>query len=188
MKIIAGKYKKQQIISQESKTTRPILTRIRENLFNILNNYFYYENKVALDLFAGSGSIGIEALSRDIKFCYFNDYDKNSLNYLQKNLQKLKVDSNNYTITNLDFLQCLNRLKIQQNQLDLVFLNPPYKHINYYHEAVSFLIKHKLLNNYGIIICETNRVLDIKNSEIELLTMRKYGKIFLYFYRYEERK
>ncbi|WP_338981419.1 16S rRNA (guanine(966)-N(2))-methyltransferase RsmD [Spiroplasma endosymbiont of Eupeodes luniger] len=189
MKIIAGKYYKKNLISQQSTTTRPILSRIRENLFNVLNNYFYYENKVALDLFAGSGSIGLEALSRNISYCYFNDYDSQALEYLKKNIVNLKVADHNYMITNLSYLVCLKFLVSNNIKIDLVFINPPYKEISYYYETIKYLLAQNIVNNYGIIMLESNIALDINYEHLELLTMKKYGKIFLYFYRYTmERK
>lgn len=186
MKIIAGKYWKKNLISQDKESTRPILTRIRENLFNVLNNYFYYDNKVALDLFAGSGSIGLEALSRNVLHCYFNDYDKDALKCLKQNLQSLKVEVSDYSITNLPYLDCLMHLYHRQVKLDLVFISPPYKEIAYYYEASKYILDKNILNKYGIIIFESNQELQNIDQRLKLLKFKKYGKVMLYFYRYGE--
>ncbi len=92
-------------------------------------------------------------------------------------------------ITNLSYLLCLKFLVNNNIKIDLVFINPPYKEISYYYETIEYLLAQNIVNNYGIIILESNIALDINYEHLELLTMKKYGKIFLYFYRYTmERK
>lgn len=78
MHIISGKYKKMKLQTLDSSLTRPTLTRIKEDMFNIISNYFIYENKISLDLFSGSGSLSIEGLSRGIKFAIINDLSKDA--------------------------------------------------------------------------------------------------------------
>lgn len=188
MKIIAGKYRGRKLFSQDTNTTRPILGRIRENLFNILNNYLKYEDKIVLDLFAGSGSLGLEALSRNVKFCYFNDYDVKALGFIKKNLHNLKVSPKEYQITKFSYLKCLTFLEKNNIKLDLIFICPPYKEVDYYHEAINLILQKNILNIYGIIILESNILLEIKHEHLVLIKQRKYSHVYLYFFQYKTKE
>ena len=127
MKVISGKYKGRKIIVESKSDYRPTLTRIREDIFNLLshNNDLNIElNEVILcDLFAGTGSIGIEALSRGVKKVIFNDIDKKYTNKIEEFLKK--INEVNYEITNFDAYE--QKIDIL-NSCDVIYIDPPYNH------------------------------------------------------------
>ena len=127
MRVISGKYKGRKILVESKSDYRPTLTRIREDIFNLLlhNNYLNIDlNEVILcDLFAGTGSIGIEALSRGVKKVIFNDIEKNHTNKIEKFLKE--IDEINYEITNFDpYKQKIDIL----NKCHVIYIDPPYDH------------------------------------------------------------
>ena len=127
MRVISGKYKGRKILVESKNDYRPTLTRIREDIFNILlhNNDLNIDlNQVILcDLFAGTGSIGIEALSRGVKKVIFNDIEKKHTNKIEEFLKK--VDEINYEITNFDpYKQKIDIL----NNCNIIYIDPPYDH------------------------------------------------------------
>ena len=121
MRVISGIARGTKISSIESLATRPTLDRVKESLFNILQNDI--KNKVMLDLFAGSGALGIEALSRGAKKAYFCDNSKEAIKVLKQNLEKTKLIKN-AIIINKDYKLALKEIK---EKIDIIFLDPPYK-------------------------------------------------------------
>ena len=98
MRVIAGKYRHINLVAPSgTSVTRPTLDRIKEAMFNILNMYVI--DAVVVDLFSGSGALGIEALSRGASHVYFNDQDNNAQKSIKENLSKIKVDKSDYTLT-----------------------------------------------------------------------------------------
>lgn len=152
MRVIAGKYRRLNLIAPIGKdTTRPTLDQIKESMFNILG--YKVENKIVLDLFAGSGGLGIEALSRGATFCYFNDRSKPALNAINTNLKTIKAPCDIYKVFSLDYMQCLEYFKKNNIKVGLLFLDPPYKN-NIYEEIITFLESNNLLENDSIIVIE----------------------------------
>ncbi|WP_434324461.1 16S rRNA (guanine(966)-N(2))-methyltransferase RsmD [Mycoplasma capricolum] len=185
MHIISGKYKKMKLQTLDSSITRPTLTRIKEDMFNIISNYFIFENKISLDLFGGSGSLSIEGLSRGIKFAIINDLNKDANKIISLNLKK--IPTSDYVLYQKDYLELLNLLKIQHQKVDLVYLDPPFKQIDYYYVVFDFLINNNLLNDWAIIISETNKQLDLtKIKDLSLLKFKDYNKKYLYIFRLEK--
>ncbi|QVK07055.1 MULTISPECIES: 16S rRNA (guanine(966)-N(2))-methyltransferase RsmD [Mycoplasma mycoides group] len=185
MHIISGKYKKMKLQTLDSSITRPTLTRIKEDMFNIISNYFIFENKTSLDLFGGSGSLSIEGLSRGIKFAIINDLNKDANKIISFNLKK--IPTSDYVLYQKDYLELLNLLKIQHQKVDLVYLDPPFKQIDYYYVVFDFLINNNLLNDWAIIISETNKQLDLtKIKDLSLLKFKDYNKKYLYIFRLEK--
>ena len=127
MRVISGKYKGRKILVESKIDYRPTLTRIREDIFNLLlhNNDLNIDfNEIILcDLFAGTGSIGIEALSRGVKKVIFNDIEKNHTNKIEKFLKE--INEINYEITNFDpYKQKIDIL----NNCHVIYIDPPYDH------------------------------------------------------------
>lgn len=191
MRVISGKARGTKLSSIESNTTRPTLDRVKESLFNIL--FEYIEGSSVLDLFAGSGALGIEALSRNAKSAIFCDNNKKAIEMITLNLQKTRL-FDKAELINLDYKKCIEELSIKGKQFDLIFIDPPYKE-NIAIESTELITKNKLLSNNGIIVIETdevNRDLEelnefIKNTlhEIKIFDKRKYGRANLIFLRNE---
>nr|WP_281349620.1 16S rRNA (guanine(966)-N(2))-methyltransferase RsmD [Spiroplasma tabanidicola] len=173
MRVISGKYRGRMLKTIEGKNTRPTSARLKEDIFNILNNYFIFENKTSLDLFAGSGALSIECLSRGIKFAYINDTYKQILPIIKENLAK--IDESNYKLSSIDYLSLLKYLDLNQKKIDLIFIDPPYGEIDYYNQALNYLKNSNLLNNYAIIVVECEK--PIENEYINKFVLLKH-KVF----------
>lgn len=175
MRIIAGKFKGKKLKSLKGLKTRPTLDRVKESLFNIIQ--FEIEDKTVLDLFAGTGQLGIEALSRGAKFTDFIEADKNTFKILQENLKGLE----NCRAHNLD---CKVFLKNLQNSIkyDIIFIDPPYGE-DLYFGAVNLCLP--VLNKGGVIICESDKNCEIENFDSLSKTEKIYGNVKLTFLRNE---
>lgn len=145
MRIISGKYKGKQLQGFDIEGTRPTMDRVKESLFGMIQNNI--KDSICLDLFAGSGSLGIEALSNGAKKCYFVDKHKDISQILKKNL----VGIDNSVFIQKDYQIALQELK--GIQFDVIFLDPPYKE-NLINPAVKLILEYDLLKTNGIIICE----------------------------------
>ena len=161
MKIISGIYKGRNILGFDIAGTRPTQDRVKENLFNIIN--FDLQNKMVLDLFSGSGNLGIEALSRGAKYAYLVDNNPKAIDIIKKNINNL--DISNIKVIKKDYKQALKYLKDNDIKLDIIFLDPPYK-TNYIEESIKLIDEYNLLNKDGLIICESNDLNKIVYSSV----------------------
>lgn len=165
MRVISGKYKGKNLLGFDVDGTRPTMDRVKESLFGSIQNKV--KDSVCLDLFAGSGSLGIEALSNGAKCCYFGDLNKEILKILKNNLNGIE---NSFVIEG-DYLKILNELK--DKKFDIIFLDPPYK-FNLINSSIQFILDNEMLNEDGIIVCEYETE-EIKNYTLEEIKDKKYG-------------
>ncbi|WP_368487223.1 16S rRNA (guanine(966)-N(2))-methyltransferase RsmD [Spiroplasma sp. DGKH1] len=184
MRVISGKYKGRALQTLEGMNTRPMTARVKEDLFNILDNYFIYENKVGLDIFSGSGQLGIEGLSRGLRQCYLNDYHPGALKIIQNNVRNLQIE--NAIILNVDYQVLLTNFINNNIKIDILFLDPPFKQIDYYYDIITCILENNLLNNYGIIVCEANQALSFDNYNLVILKTKNYKNKYLYILRIEK--
>ena len=181
MRVISGSARGTTLHSIDDINTRPTLDRVKESLFNIIQNQV--EDAVVLDLFAGSGAIGIEFLSRGAEKVYFCDKSPKAVDMIKKNLDKTKL-KDKATILNNDYIDCID--KIKNIKFDIIFLDPPYKE-NFSKQAIKKISESKLLKNEGIIIVETDEperdIKEIENINIDykIYDLRKYGRVSLIF-------
>lgn len=181
MRVISGNARGTILHSIDDIKTRPTLDRIKESLFNIIQNKI--EDSIVLDLFAGSGAIGIEFLSRGAKKAYFCDNSVKSIEMVEKNLQKTKLKEKSIVI-NKNYKNCIDELK--NIKFDIIFLDPPYKE-NFSIDAIKKINQKNLLENDGIIIIETDEperdIKEIEESNIDykMYDLRKYGRVSLIF-------
>ena len=166
IRIISGKFRHREVFQPDSKDVRPTQDRVREALFSALHDV---EDKVVLDLFAGSGAYGFEALSRGAKKIYFNDALKLSYNAIAKTAETLRCKES-IVLTLLDYKNALNRHK--DVKFDLVFLDPPYK-MDVNNKIIEFLVSNDMLSENAIIVVEQE--IDIKEVEGFTLKRYKYG-------------
>jgi len=122
MRIIAGKYRGHQLVSFKADHIRPTTDRVKETLFNKLQ--FYLADAKVVDLFCGTGNLGIEALSRDAQFCTFVEKNPKSLAITRQNLEKLKVPAASYKIINRDVISFLK--SYTGDAFDIIFADPPF--------------------------------------------------------------
>lgn len=122
MRIIAGKYRGHQLVAFKADHIRPTTDRVKETLFNKLQ--FQIEDAAVADLFCGTGNLGIEALSRNARFCTFVEKNPKSLSITRQNLEKLKVPASVYKIVNMDVISYLK--SYQGDAFDLILADPPF--------------------------------------------------------------
>ena len=172
MRIIAGKYKGKKLKDFVLETTRPTSDLVRGALFNILTEKV--NGSVFLDLFAGTGANFLEALSRNAKFCYANDINKQAINLIKENLKL--IDAKNYLLLNLSSEKALKHFSEQSIKFNIIFLDPPYK-TDLAEQAIKDIIKYDLLFENGVVVWEHDReklsVLD------ENIKTKKYGNKYL---------
>ncbi len=164
MRIISGKFRGKKISYTNSSTTRPLRDYVKENIFNIIihekNTKFNLDNANILDLYSGTGSFGIECLSRNAKNVVFVERNPLAFSILRKNIANLKL-TNKSELIFLDIENYLEKSNIK-SKFDLIFLDPPYKD-NTYIEVINLIKKKKIFNkNHKIIIHRE------KNSEEEI--------------------
>lgn len=174
MKIISGIYKGRNLSGFNIEGTRPTQDRVKESIFSSIQDYL--PDAVVLDLFAGSGNLGLEALSNGSKFAYLNDFNKKAVDAIRKNIELLKVE--NAKILGLDYKKALNYFKENNITFDIIFLDPPYKE-RIIEETVNYLLENNLLNEDGIIICEYEHDFNDEFDGLELIKQKKYGYKFV---------
>lgn len=148
MRIIAGEFKGMKLKSPKGDDTRPTSGRAREAIFSSLQ--FKLPGAVVLDLFSGSGAMGIEAASRGASRVIFNDSSKEAARLIAENCAKAKLSAEIY---NLDYKQLLKKLAAEETKLDIVFLDPPYAN-RYGEGAIKIILKEGLMNPGGVIVHE----------------------------------
>ena len=172
MKVISGKYKGRVIEGFQMDGTRPTMDRVKESLFAMIQNDLIDSN--VLDLFAGSGNLGIEALSQGASMVYFVDQNKVAKKTIQKNLSNIGV-LEDYEVFNMDYKKALEEFYEYDIKFDLIFLDPPYD-TDYIKKSIDIISKYQLLNNNGKIICETSNINKIVySSQYEKIKEKKYG-------------
>lgn len=181
MRVISGTARGTKLNSIEDIATRPTLDRVKESLFNIIQSKI--EDSIILDLFSGSGAIGIEFLSRGCKKAYLCDKSNKAINMIHQNLERTKLQEN-AIVLNEDYAECLKKLSNNKITFNIIFIDPPYKD-NIAVNAVQMILSLKLLKEDGIIIIETdekNRELEgLKKLDVEVYDCRKYGRANLIF-------
>ena len=183
MRVISGKSRGKKLVSLDGDNTRPTLDRVKEALFNIIQ--FEVKDAVVLDLFAGTGALGIEALSRGAKEAVFCDKVPDAIKVIKQNI----INTNNLdkaTIINKEYQEVLDNLSKQNKKFDIVFLDPPYK-TNLAIESLQKIIMSDLLTEDGTIIIETDDINKereiLKIEKVEIFDKRKYGSVWLIFIR-----
>ena len=183
LKIIGGK-KKRVTLEVPLKNVRPTSSIKREAIFSILESYAFknnleiYRDNAVLDLFAGTGSLGLESISRGAKFCYFYEIDDEVINKLKINCEKI-CEYKNYKIINKDILT-ENFSEIKSN-ISVIFIDPPYQ-INKFDLILNKINTSKLINKNTVVILETNKktLIDVPNY-LKIFDERIYGKTKISF-------
>ena len=177
LRIVGGKYRSRVLTGFENIGVRPTSDMARESLFNILQTRIY--GSVFLDLFAGSGAVGIEALSRGAKKVVFNDSSRQSISVIKKNLEKLKV-SEDYSVVNFDAVTFLARTDIK---FDIIYIDPPYDS-GLGEDAVKS--SKNALAEGGLVVLESEKPFDGNIEGFTVADKRRYGRAHLTFFAKEE--
>jgi 16S rRNA (guanine966-N2)-methyltransferase len=157
MRVIAGKYKSRRLAAPPGMQTRPTSDRLRETLFNVVAHAI--EGSVWLDLFAGSGAIGIEALSRGARNVYFVESSGVAARTIRNNLHTLEIDEGTEVVER-DAAIALRMLDSQAVTCDFVFLDPPYRKMGDYEQVLAFLSQSRLLGPASQVIAEHDKHFD----------------------------
>tara|TARA_B100000029_G_C17567502_1_gene955549 strand:- start:564 stop:1124 length:561 start_codon:yes stop_codon:yes gene_type:complete len=178
MRIISGNFKGKKLFLPKDKNTRPLKDIVKESIFNLINHSkkinINIENSSVLDLFSGTGSFGIECLSRGSKNVIFFENYNEAIKILKKNLDSLK-NVKNYKIYKQNFFNFFSLRKNFNYTFDLIFIDPPYKEkkIN---EIIELMLEKKLLNKNGILIIHRHKKDNIDITEkLRIIEDRTYG-------------
>lgn len=179
MRVITGIAKGRRLITLEGEDIRPTSDKVKGAVFNSIQ--FDIEGRTVLDLFAGSGSLGIEALSRGAKKAVFIDLSRDAIRVVNENLEHCKL-KDNAAVFNGD---SLSYLKTTRERFDIVFIDPPY---NKQLTQKALPLVTKVLNDGGIIVCETafDEELPPQIGNYSVVKSDKYSKTRLTIYRYAE--
>ena len=178
MRIISGKFKSTKLFIPLDKETRPLKDMSKESIFNTLLHFkkfpFKFKNVKILDLYSGTGSFGLECLSRGASKVTFVENNKNTLKILQKNIYKLNIKKK-ISIIGYSVLNYLSDIDNSDHKVDLIFLDPPYKEKNIF-ELINNIIKANILKKNGIIIIHRNeKSKDNYPNHFKILDIRRYG-------------
>lgn len=174
MRVISGKYKGKILEGFHIDGTRPTMDRVKESVFGTIQNHI--QDSICLDLFAGSGSLGIEAISNGAQICYFVDNNPKILPILERNLENIE----NTVLIKKDFHQALEFFKEQKIQFDLIFLDPPYSN-HFINPTLDYIQKYNLLKEQGMIICEYETE-KLECLDYKIIKEKKYGNKFIKIY------
>lgn len=177
MRVIAGLAKGRRLISPKTNAIRPVLDQVKEAVFNIL---FDVEALRVLDLFAGTGAVGIEALSRGAKECVFVDFEKEAIGLIRKNLELCKM-ADRGVVLEMPAGKAIHWLTKKNKAFDLIFVDPPYEK-DFVKKTLKELVKSSLLHSETLIIVERHPKEMIGDVEgLSLTDERKYGQTLISF-------
>lgn len=183
MRVISGNNKGKILFSPNNMAIRPTTDRIKETLFNIIGPI--KNNSIVLDVFTGTGSIGIEFLSRGSKQCYFIDDSYKSIKLTKRNIEACKLENKSKVFVN-DFEKAIKILGKKNVLFDYIYADPPYEKL-YGQKILDNIIYENILKEDGLLIieCEESEKISIKKYENMLkYEERKYGRTKLNFFRY----
>ena len=172
MRIISGRARGSNLFAPEGLDTRPTLDRVREAIFSMI--FTRVDDARVLDLFAGSGAMGLESLSRGAAEVDFVDISPKACDCVRKNLEKTRLPGGR--ISNSDFRTFLAKCN---TPYDIIFLDPPYE-AGYYDAALDMIKEKGLLADDGIIIAECNDPNGFDCRGFEIDRQKKYGKASVY--------
>jgi 16S rRNA (guanine(966)-N(2))-methyltransferase RsmD len=182
MRVIAGKYRSRRLAAVEGMETRPTSDRLRETLFNVVAPRV--EESVWLDVFAGTGAVGIEALSRGARSVYFIESAAKAARVIRENLEELGIEEGAEVIER-DAAAALRMLDAQAVLADFCFLDPPYRKMAAYEDVLGFLSQSRLLGKESVVIAEHDKHFDPGEEFGALRRTRKLqqGDAVLSFYK-----
>ncbi len=181
MRIISGSARGTKLYTLDGLDTRPTLDRVKEPLFNMIN--FELQDSVVLDLFAGSGALGLEAVSRGARKAVLCECNRNAINIIEKNIEKTKFQDKTWLLK-ADFRKALRQIADRKVLFDIIFLDPPYK-TDFILKSLKQIAELEILKKDSIIILETDEPerikTEIKIFDIDIFDERKYGRVSLIF-------
>ncbi|WP_303860097.1 16S rRNA (guanine(966)-N(2))-methyltransferase RsmD [Alkalibaculum bacchi] len=181
MRVITGTAKGKKLLAPNDERVRPTTDRIKETLFNIINPYV--RDAVIIDCFAGTGGIGIEALSRGARQAYFIDNHGESIKLIRRNLEIARLGEKGIVLP-VDASSALTSLVNKNVKADIIFMDPPY-HLNIISRLVEIISENNLLAEDGIIIAEHDNRMELKEQIGQFIKVdqRVYGTTIMSYYK-----
>ncbi len=184
MRIISGEYRGRKLNTPKKEAIRPTTDKVKEAVFNMIAPYV--SNAVVCDLFAGTGNLGLEALSQGASKCYFCDRASESIRIINENIEKCNA-ADKSEILRGDFEKNLDSIN---EKVDIFFIDPPYEKTDYYEKSIVKILGRNLLSKYGIIIfehevkCKVDEFLvpiiaGSPEHNLTLIKRKKYGTIMI---------
>lgn len=170
MRVISGKYRGKPLLSPSNTKVRPTADIVKQALFTKLQ--FFVEGKNVLDLFCGSGALGIEAISRGAKYVAFVDKDWDSITLTKRNLASIKEQA---PVFKCDYSVAIKKFN---TQFDLILVDPPYAS-GVYADCLEKIKQQNLLTEDGIIVCEHDISEKISDEYFEIFDEKRYGSVYL---------
>ena len=169
MKINFGEYKGRNIKTGNNKQMRPTATIAKSVIFNFIN---ITPESTVLDIFAGTGALGLESISLGAKHVTFSDNNIESVRSIKENLELMKVDKTRYDVYKSDFRQTLKKA----NNIDILFVDPPFSIDKYFEEALDLIASKEILSDDGVVVLEKRESLTIHNLEkYEIIKEKRLG-------------
>lgn len=183
LRIIAGYAKGHKLRCLKGKNTRPTLDRVREAVFNVLGDRVI--DAIFLDLFSGSGAIGIEALSRGAEICYFNEKNKNAYEIIKNNATHCRLEEK-AVFFSMDAKALLELLSKKDICFDIVYIDPPYAS-DLYIPVMKYLAGSSLIKENTIIICESNKANGLPDDINGIIVKKetRYGDTVIRYYQHK---
>ncbi len=180
MRVIAGKYRGTKLVSPPDKCIRPTTDRVKETMFASIQ--FDIAGAHVLDLFAGSGALGIEAASRGAESVVLADRNAASLDIARQNVERLRHNTNIKIVKN-DYA---DTMKLFQNskKFDIVLIDPPYGG-GYYQEVLEKLLEYDVLCSDAILVLESDREVAVEIEALEVWKQKKIGLTYLKYLKYK---
>lgn len=179
MRIISGKHKGKTIHAPEQLPVRPTTDIAKEGLFNVLSGMLDWEQTEALDMFAGTGNISYELVSRGVKRLEAVDRNSACIRFIDQQLKKLNFSE--YKLFRTDIFIAIPRFK---QQFDLIFCDPPYD-FEHYERLANEIFKNNLLKSQGVLVIEHPRTVNFENHPFFIMH-RKYGKVNFSFFTLQD--
>lgn len=174
MRVISGFLKGRKIDGYNIEGTRATMDRVKESIFAIIFNDV--KDCIFLDLFAGTGSIGIEAVSNGAKLCYFSDINKKAINVINKNINNFNISDKSFVI-NKDYNDALLYFKNKDIVFDIIYIDPPYR-LDVYNDILDKLIKYKLISKNSLVILESDSKIQFNNN-YTVIREKKYSNKYV---------
>lgn len=180
MRVISGKLKGRVLKGFDIEGTRPTMDRVKESVFASIQDYI--DGAVVLDLFAGSGNLGIEAISNGADKVYFVDCNKICIKVINDNIRNFNIEEN-CVVLEKDYKKAIECFGEKSIKFDIIFIDPPYKY-NIKNELLGLILEYDILNDNGIIVFEYQKEEELRfDDKFELLKNKKYGDKYVSVYK-----
>lgn len=183
MKVISGSLKGRVIKGYRIEGTRPTMDRVKESVFASIQSYL--EDSLVLDLFAGSGNLGIEAISNGASKCYFVDYNRECIKVIHENMKQFGIEKQG-VVLEMDYYKALEYFRDHRILFDIIFVDPPYRSM-VLEEVLDKVYEYGILSQDGLIVLEyQNETIEQIPVGYQCLRHKKYGDKYVTIYQLKE--